>query len=166
MSALKPERVAASSQIQGPAVTFQGDRSAFIEAVRKALYASKICSYAQGFSLMKTASEEYGWDLKLGNIAMIFRGGCIIRPSSCTRSKMPLLLTRTSRTSCCALFQEYARTVPGAWREVSPLLPLTVSLSPLSPVHCPILTAIARLPCPLTCSRPARLFRCPHVPAH
>ena len=79
MSALKPERVAASSQITGPKVNFQGDKKEFIEAVRKALYASKICSYAQGFALMKTASEEYGWDLKLGNIAMIFRGGCIIR---------------------------------------------------------------------------------------
>ncbi len=79
MSALKPERVAASSQITGPKVNFTGDKQAFIEAVRKALYASKICSYAQGFALMKTASEEYKWDLKLGNIAMIFRGGCIIR---------------------------------------------------------------------------------------
>ena len=48
-------------------------------AVRKALYASKICSYAQGFAQMRAASEEYNWDLKYGNIAMIFRGGCIIR---------------------------------------------------------------------------------------
>ncbi|MDD2534048.1 MAG: NADP-dependent phosphogluconate dehydrogenase [Eubacteriales bacterium] len=79
MSALKSERVAASTQIKGPVINFTGDRGEFIEAVRKALYASKICSYAQGFSLMKTASDEYKWDLKLGNIAMIFRGGCIIR---------------------------------------------------------------------------------------
>jgi len=82
MSALKPERVAANSQIQGPGVTFNGDRFAFIEAVRKALYASKICSYAQGFSLMKTASEEYGWELKLGNIAMIFAAAASSGPSS------------------------------------------------------------------------------------
>lgn len=79
MSALKPERVAASQQISGPQVTFNGDRNDFIEAVRKALYASKICSYAQGFSLMASASKEYNWDLKLGDLAMIFRGGCIIR---------------------------------------------------------------------------------------
>ena len=58
-----------------------GDRKAFIEAVRQALYASKICSYAQGFAQMRAASEEYNWDLKYGNIAMIFRGGCIIRAS-------------------------------------------------------------------------------------
>ena len=57
----------------------QGDREAFIEAVRQALYASKICSYAQGFAQMRAASEEYNWDLNYGGIAMIFRGGCIIR---------------------------------------------------------------------------------------
>ncbi len=79
MSALKPERVAASKLLQGPQADFTGDKAAFIEAIRRALYASKICSYAQGFSLMKAASVEYGWDLAYGNIAMIFRGGCIIR---------------------------------------------------------------------------------------
>ncbi|MDF2719855.1 MAG: yqjI, partial [Paenibacillus sp.] len=51
----------------------------FVEAVRKALYASKICSYAQGFAQMRAASDEYNWNLSYGNIAMIFRGGCIIR---------------------------------------------------------------------------------------
>jgi 6-phosphogluconate dehydrogenase len=80
ISAMKEERVAASKVLSGPAVSaFSGDRKTFIEAVRKALYASKICSYAQGFAQMRAASEEYGWDLKYGNIAMIFRGGCIIR---------------------------------------------------------------------------------------
>jgi 6-phosphogluconate dehydrogenase len=80
ISAMKEERVAASKVLSGPAVTpYSGDRKAFIEAVRKALYASKICSYAQGFAQMRAASEEYNWDLKYGNIAMIFRGGCIIR---------------------------------------------------------------------------------------
>ncbi|KOY17870.1 hypothetical protein AMS66_03470, partial [Paenibacillus xylanivorans] len=58
---------------------FSGDKKAFIENVRKALFASKIVSYAQGFAQMRAASDEYGWDLKYGNIAMIFRGGCIIR---------------------------------------------------------------------------------------
>ena len=56
-----------------------GDKKAFIESVRKALYMSKICSYAQGFAQMRAASEEYNWDLQYGDIAMIFRGGCIIR---------------------------------------------------------------------------------------
>lgn len=80
ISALKKERVYASSILKGPAGSVKvEDKAAFIESVRKALYASKICSYAQGFALLRAAAEEYGWDLKYGNIAMIFRGGCIIR---------------------------------------------------------------------------------------
>lgn len=80
ISAMKEERVAASKVLKGPdAPAFTGDRKAFIEAVRQALYASKICSYAQGFAQMRAASDEYKWDLKYGKIAMIFRGGCIIR---------------------------------------------------------------------------------------
>ncbi|MEN8700891.1 NADP-dependent phosphogluconate dehydrogenase [Bacillus infantis] len=80
ISAMKEERVHASKLLKGPeAKTFEGDREAFIESVRKALYMSKICSYAQGFAQMRAASDEYSWDLKYGDIAMIFRGGCIIR---------------------------------------------------------------------------------------
>lgn len=80
ISAMKTERVAASKILKGPDVPpFEQDKEDFIEAVRQALYASKICSYAQGFAQMRAASEEFGWDLKYGNIAMIFRGGCIIR---------------------------------------------------------------------------------------
>lgn len=80
ISAMKEERTAASKVLSGPAAKpFAGDRAQFIESVRQALYASKICSYAQGFAQMRAASEEYNWDLKYGSIAMIFRGGCIIR---------------------------------------------------------------------------------------
>lgn len=80
LSAMKAERVAASKILKGPDVPpFEQDKEEFIEAVRQALYASKICSYAQGFAQMRAASEEFDWDLKYGNIAMIFRGGCIIR---------------------------------------------------------------------------------------
>jgi len=80
LSAMKEERVAASKLLSGPAVQpFQGDKQAFIESIRKALFASKICSYAQGFAQMREASDEYGWNLRYGDIAMIFRGGCIIR---------------------------------------------------------------------------------------
>ncbi|WP_025679095.1 NADP-dependent phosphogluconate dehydrogenase [Paenibacillus massiliensis] len=80
ISALKEERVAASKKLSGPAVSsFDGDREEFIEAVRKALYASKIASYAQGFAQMRAASDTYDWNLDYGSIAMIFRGGCIIR---------------------------------------------------------------------------------------
>lgn len=80
LSAIKDERVAASKILKGPSdAGFAGNREEFIESVRRALYASKICSYAQGFALMKAAAEEFGWDLDYGRIAMIFRGGCIIR---------------------------------------------------------------------------------------
>jgi 6-phosphogluconate dehydrogenase len=80
ISAMKDERVKASKILSGPAVKpFEGDREHFIEAVRRALYMSKICSYAQGFAQMKAASDEYNWNLQYGNIVMIFRGGCIIR---------------------------------------------------------------------------------------
>jgi 6-phosphogluconate dehydrogenase len=79
MSAVKEERVAASKVLRGPSTTYGGDRDSFIEAIRQALYASKICSYAQGFALMKEAAKEYGWELNFGEIAKIWRGGCIIR---------------------------------------------------------------------------------------
>ena len=80
ISAMKEERVAASKQLKGPAASsYNGDHKEFIEAVRKALYASKIASYAQGFAQMRAASDAYNWNLNYGGIAMIFRGGCIIR---------------------------------------------------------------------------------------
>ncbi|AKM02005.1 MULTISPECIES: NADP-dependent phosphogluconate dehydrogenase [Burkholderia cepacia complex] len=80
LSSLKTERVAASKILSGPAVApFDGDRAAFVEAVRRALYLSKVISYAQGFAQLRTASGEYGWNLDLGTIAKIFRAGCIIR---------------------------------------------------------------------------------------
>lgn len=80
ISALKTERVHASSILTGPKkAAFSGDKKAFIESVRRALYFSKIASYAQGFAQMKSASDEYNWDLQYGEIAKIFRAGCIIR---------------------------------------------------------------------------------------
>ncbi|MCM3399612.1 NADP-dependent phosphogluconate dehydrogenase [Oceanobacillus profundus] len=80
ISSLKDERVKASGELSGPSVQkHEGNRKELIEAVRKALYMSKIVSYAQGFAQMRAASEENGWDLQYGDIAMIWRGGCIIR---------------------------------------------------------------------------------------
>jgi 6-phosphogluconate dehydrogenase len=81
VSAIKAERVAASKVLKGPrSAKYRGrDKQEFIEAIRQALYASKICSYAQGFALMREAAKEYGWDLKFGEIAKLWRGGCIIR---------------------------------------------------------------------------------------
>lgn len=79
VSALKDERTAASEIIAGPGTRFDGDSDRLKEAVRNTLYASKICCYAQGFALMKRASEEYGWNLDLAGIALTWRAGCIIR---------------------------------------------------------------------------------------
>lgn len=79
LSAIKDERVEASADLRGPGTRFDGDRKPFIEQVRQALFASKICSYAQGFALMKSASDEWGWELPFGDISLLWREGCIIR---------------------------------------------------------------------------------------
>ncbi len=79
LSAQKEERVAASKVLHGPDPFFDGDRRAFLEDMRRALYASKIISYAQGFTLMREAAKTYGWNLDYGRIALLWRGGCIIR---------------------------------------------------------------------------------------
>ncbi|MCO7150916.1 NADP-dependent phosphogluconate dehydrogenase [Vagococcus lutrae] len=80
ISAMKDERVAASKIIPAPTVSaFEGNKEEFVEKIRQALYFSKIMSYAQGFAQLRVASEEYGWDLEYGEIAKIFRAGCIIR---------------------------------------------------------------------------------------
>ena len=81
ISALKPQRVAASRFLHGPASTYTGNRQRLIDAARDALYASKITSYAQGVGLLRMASDEYGYDLQPGDIAKIWRAGCIIRAS-------------------------------------------------------------------------------------
>ena len=79
LSAIKEERVAASKVLKGVSPKFEGDRVAFVEDIRQALYASKIVSYAQGYQLMRAAAATYGWNLNYGGIALMWRGGCIIR---------------------------------------------------------------------------------------
>src|SRR5580698_9144001 len=79
VSALKEDRVAAAKKLKGPRPKISGDRAAFVEAIRLALYASKIISYAQGYMLMRAAAKEYGWNLNYGGVALMWRGGCIIR---------------------------------------------------------------------------------------
>ena len=79
LSALKDERVKASQVLKGPKAQFKGDKTKLIDDLRKALYASKIISYAQGYQLMRAAAKEYGWNLNYGGVALMWRGGCIIR---------------------------------------------------------------------------------------
>jgi len=79
ISAMKDDRVAAAKKLKGPKPTIKGDRKKWVEAIRCALYASKIISYSQGFMLFRAAAAEYKWDLNYGGIALMWRGGCIIR---------------------------------------------------------------------------------------
>jgi 6-phosphogluconate dehydrogenase len=87
LSAIKEERVAASKVLSGPQGKFTGNKQELIDAVRDSLYASKICSYAQGFALMRAVATEQNWPLNFGEIAMIWRGGCIIRARFLQRIK-------------------------------------------------------------------------------
>jgi 6-phosphogluconate dehydrogenase len=79
LSAIKNERLVAAQKLTGPDADFTGDKEVFLEQLRQALFASKICSYAQGYQLMRAAAGEYNWDLNYGEIALMWRGGCIIR---------------------------------------------------------------------------------------
>jgi 6-phosphogluconate dehydrogenase len=79
LSALKDERTDAAKILQGPEARFSGDRAAMVADLKLALYASKIVSYAQGYQLMRATAKEYGWNLNYGGIALMWRGGCIIR---------------------------------------------------------------------------------------
>ncbi len=79
LSALKEERVIAARSLDGPKIQFDGDKNQLLRDIKDALYSSKICSYAQGFALLESASDYYDWNLDLGQVALIWRGGCIIR---------------------------------------------------------------------------------------
>jgi 6-phosphogluconate dehydrogenase len=79
VSALKEERVVAAQKLRGPKPRISADRAKFVEDIRRALYASKIASYTQGFMLLRAAAKERGWNLNYGGIALLWRGGCIIR---------------------------------------------------------------------------------------
>ena len=79
LSAMKSDRVEAAKAYARKIPAFKGDKAAFVESIRQALYASKIISYAQGYTLMRTAAKTYNWNLNYGGIALMWRGGCIIR---------------------------------------------------------------------------------------
>ncbi|MFH1732746.1 MAG: NADP-dependent phosphogluconate dehydrogenase [Planctomycetota bacterium] len=119
ISAIKDERVAAEEILRGPKRTFKGDRAKFVEAIHDALYASKICSYAQGFQLMAGAADEFGWDLNFGEIAMIWRGGCIIRAHFLNRIKQAF---KTKKDLPNLLLNRYFRGIvhkaQSKWRKV------------------------------------------------
>ena len=119
LSAIKEERVAASAELSGPTVAFSGDKAAFIKKLKNAVYASKICSYAQGYQLLRAASEEYGWDLNYGEIALMWRGGCIIRAQFLGNIKEAF--ENNPKLANLLLDPHFKQVVTGAqsaWREV------------------------------------------------
>jgi len=119
LSAIKDERVAASKVLSGPKVNFTGDKKQMVNDIKNALYASKIISYAQGYALMRAAADEYKWDLNYGGIALMWRGGCIIRSAFLSKIKdafdknpalMNLLLD--------PFFSNTMKDVQDSWRRV------------------------------------------------
>ncbi|MDX2185792.1 MAG: NADP-dependent phosphogluconate dehydrogenase [Opitutaceae bacterium] len=120
LSAIKEERVAAAKILKGPAKkTYRGSKKALIEAIRDALYCSKICSYAQGFQLMRQAQKEYNWKLNFGEIAQIWRGGCIIRAAFL--QKITEAYARNPNLANLLLDPYFNKTIKNAqenWRKV------------------------------------------------
>ncbi|PWD98733.1 decarboxylating NADP(+)-dependent phosphogluconate dehydrogenase [Marinilabilia rubra] len=119
LSAIKDERVEASKVLSGPKPEFSGDRKAFLEDLHDAVYASKIISYAQGYALMAAAADEHGWNLNYGGIALMWRGGCIIR--SVFLSKIKEAYDNKPDLTNLLLdpfFKEVIENAQGGWRRV------------------------------------------------
>jgi 6-phosphogluconate dehydrogenase len=119
LSAMKEQRVEASQVLRGPGRQFDGDRQAFLNDLQMALYASKIVSYTQGYVLLKAAAEEFGWKLHYGGIALLWRGGCIIR--SVFLGKIKEAFDRNPQLPNLLLdpfFKETIEQSQGAWRRV------------------------------------------------
>ena len=119
LSAQKDERVAAAAEYKREIPAFTGDKAAFLEAIRQALYASKIVSYAQGYTLMRAAAKNYGWNLNYGGIALMWRGGCIIR--SVFLGKIKEAYDKNPELTNLLMDDYFKSTIQGlipAWREV------------------------------------------------
>jgi len=119
LSAMKDARVRASKVLKGPTAKFNGDKKQFIEETRHALYASKICSYAQGFVQMAAAAKEHDWPLNFGDIAMLWRGGCIIRARFLDRIKEAFDTDpKLENLLLAPYFTEAVEKAQPAWRHV------------------------------------------------
>jgi 6-phosphogluconate dehydrogenase len=119
MSAAKEEREAASHKLRGPHKLFKKDKAEFVAQLHDALYASKICSYAQGFQLLRAASEENGWKLKFGDIALMWRAGCIIRAQFLDRIKEAFdKKPKLANLLLDAYFKKVVQSAQRPWRKV------------------------------------------------
>ena len=119
LSAVKNERVAAARRFPKAIPAFAGDKAAFIECIRKALYASKIISYAQGYAVMRSAAKTYGWNLNFGGLALMWRGGCIIR--SVFLGKIKEAFDKNPELENLLMDDYFAQVIENlvpAWREV------------------------------------------------
>ena len=119
VSAMKEERVVAAKKLKGPKPIIKGDHKKFIEAIRQALYASKIVSYAQGYMLMRAAAAEHKWNLNYGGIALMWRGGCIIR--SAFLGKIKEAFDKNAKLSNLMLdpfFRKAIKDCQRSWRNV------------------------------------------------
>ncbi|NLT51873.1 MAG: decarboxylating NADP(+)-dependent phosphogluconate dehydrogenase [Ignavibacteria bacterium] len=134
LSAMKDERVDAAKKIAGPKPKFEGDKKAFIDDLKNALYASKMVSYAQGYVLMRYAAKEYGWNLNNGGIALMWRGGCIIR--SVFLGKIKEAFDKNPNLSNLLLdpfFKEKIESAQESWRRV-------IAAAVTNGIWCPALT--------------------------
>jgi 6-phosphogluconate dehydrogenase len=119
LSAMKEARVRASKQLEGPAGKYEGNREEFIEQTREALYASKICSYAQGFVQLQAAAQEHDWPLDFGSIALLWRGGCIIRAVFLQRIKEAFDADpKLENLLLAPYFKDAVHKAQPAWRHV------------------------------------------------
>ena len=119
LSAMKQQRTAASKVLSGPREVFKGDKEAFVNDLRQALYASKIISYAQGYQLMHAAAAEYNWNLNYGGIALMWRGGCIIRSAFLGKIKDAFSENPELNNLLLApFFKQAVEDAQGAWRRV------------------------------------------------
>jgi 6-phosphogluconate dehydrogenase len=119
LSAMKESRVRASKVLTGPSSKYTGDRAKFISQIRDALYASKICSYAQGFVQLQAAAVEHDWPLNLGNCALLWRGGCIIRAVFLDRIKEAFDADpKLENLLLASYFQKAVQNVQDGWRHV------------------------------------------------
>jgi 6-phosphogluconate dehydrogenase len=150
LSSQKEERVLASKVLFGPRVSFKGDKKQFINDLRDALYASKVVSYAQGYLLMKAAAKEFGWHLNYGGIALMWRGGCIIRSVFLGKIKEAfdknpnlenLLLDNFFKTKIIAAQEGWRRVIAAAVTNGIPTPALSTALNYFDGYRCEKLPA-------------------------
>jgi 6-phosphogluconate dehydrogenase len=119
LSALKEDREAASAALDGPSPRYDGDQAAFLNDLHDAVYAAKIMSYTQGYMLMRAAAEEYDWNLNYGGIALMWRGGCIIRSAFLGKIKEAFDADPALGNLLLApYFQDAVEAAQAAWRRV------------------------------------------------